>query len=39
MNKITAWAKDNKINFNEEKSKTMLISRGKRKKEKKLMYF
>jgi len=31
LNKITAWAKDNKIKFNEEKSKVMLISRRKRK--------
>jgi len=31
LSKITAWAKDNKIKFNEEKSKVMLISRRKRK--------
>jgi hypothetical protein len=31
VSKITAWAKSNKINFNEEKSKTMLISSRKRK--------
>jgi hypothetical protein len=30
LNKITAWAKDNKIKFNEETSKVMLISRRKR---------
>jgi len=34
MSKITAWSKDNKINFNEEKSKVMLILRRKRKKNK-----
>ena len=31
MNKITAWSKRNKVGFNEEKSKAMLISRRKRK--------
>jgi hypothetical protein len=31
MSKITAWAKSYKINFNEEESKAMLISRRKRK--------
>jgi hypothetical protein len=31
MSKITAWSKKNKIGFNEEKSKVMLISRRKRK--------
>jgi hypothetical protein len=31
VRKSTAWAKSNKINFNEGKSKTMLISRRKRK--------
>ena len=31
LNKITAWARDNKSKFNEEKSKVMLISRRKRK--------
>jgi hypothetical protein len=39
MSKITAWLKNNKINFNEEKSKTVLISRRKQKKGKKEMYF
>jgi len=34
MNKITAWAKVNKIRFNEAKSKVMLISRRKRKEQK-----
>jgi hypothetical protein len=31
MNKILIWTKNNKINFNEEKSKVMFISRRKRK--------
>jgi hypothetical protein len=31
LSKITAWSKSNKIRFNEEKSKVMLISRRKRK--------
>jgi hypothetical protein len=31
MNKITTWAKNNKINFKEEKSKFMLVSRRKMK--------
>jgi hypothetical protein len=31
MNKIPTWAKNNKINFNEQKSKVMVISRRKRK--------
>jgi len=36
MSKISAWSKNNKINFNEEKSKVMLISRKKRKENKEL---
>ena len=32
--KITKWAMDNKIQFNEDKSKVMLISRRKRREEK-----
>jgi hypothetical protein len=31
MSKITAWSKRNKVGFNEEKSKVMLILRRKRK--------
>ena len=31
MSKITTWSKRNKVDFNEEKSKVMLISRRKRK--------
>ena len=31
MSNITAWSRNNKINFNEDKSKVMIISRRKRK--------
>jgi hypothetical protein len=31
LTKIAAWARDNKLCFNEQKSKTMLISRRRRK--------
>jgi hypothetical protein len=31
MSKITAWSKRNKVGFNEEESKVMLISRRKQK--------
>jgi hypothetical protein len=31
MSKITAWSRNNKINFNEDKSKVLIISRRKRK--------
>ena len=34
MSKINAWSKRNMVGFNEAKSKTMLISRRKRKEEK-----
>ena len=34
MAKITRWAKNNKITFNENKSKVMLITRRKRKETK-----
>jgi len=34
MQKIVSWAKNNKINFNEHKSKVMVISRRKRKENK-----
>jgi hypothetical protein len=36
MTKITAWAKNNKIRFNEEKSKFMIVSRRKRKENKEI---
>ena len=38
MRKITAWSTDTKITFNEDKSKIMIISRRKRKVNKKLTY-
>lgn len=31
MNKMSIWAKNNKINFNEKKSNGMVISQRKRK--------
>ena len=31
MNKVLTWAKNNKLHFNEQKSKVMVISRRKRK--------
>ena len=31
INKILNWAKNNKINFNEQKSKAIVISRKKKK--------
>jgi len=34
LSKITAWAKRNKIRFNDEKSKIILVSRRKRKEPK-----
>jgi len=39
MSKINLWSRRNKSEFNEAKSKTMLISRRKRKEEKKSKYF
>jgi len=36
MNKIIAWSMNNKINFNEDKSKVMIISRRKRKENKEI---
>jgi hypothetical protein len=36
MSKITAWSRNNKINFNEDKSKVMIISRRKRKENKEI---
>jgi hypothetical protein len=37
--KITAWSKDNKIRFNEDKSKVMLVSRRKRKESKEIKVY
>jgi hypothetical protein len=34
MNKILTWAKNNKLTFNEDKSKAMFITRRKRKENK-----
>ena len=31
LSKVSAWAKENKIRFNEQKSKVMLLTRQKRK--------
>jgi hypothetical protein len=36
MAKITAWAKNNKTNFNDEKSKFMIVSKRKRKETKEI---
>ena len=38
MSKIAAWSRNNKINFNEDKSRVMIISRRKRKENKKSTY-
>jgi len=34
LNKISVWAKDNKIRFNEQNSKVMLLTRRKGKEQK-----
>jgi len=39
VGKITAWAKNNKINFSESKSKAMLITRRKRKENKEIAIY
>jgi ribonuclease HI len=39
INKISIWAKNNKINFNEQKSKVMVISRRKRKENKDILVY
>jgi len=39
MGKIIRWAKNNKINFNENKSKAMLITRRKRKENKEIVVY
>jgi hypothetical protein len=36
MSKVSAWAKENKIRFNEQKSKVILMTRRKRKERKDL---
>jgi len=39
LNKIAQWATDNKIKFNEEKSKVMLLTRRKAKEQKKVAVY
>ena len=39
MNKILIWTKNNKINFNEQKSKVMVISRWKRKENREISVY
>jgi len=39
MNKKSVWAKNNKINFNEQKSKVMVISGRKRKENKEISVY
>jgi hypothetical protein len=39
MDKISKWARDNKIKFNEEKPKVMLLTRRKRKEQKKVAVY
>jgi hypothetical protein len=39
LTKIAAWARDNKIQFNEQKSKTILITRRKRKERKEVTVY
>jgi hypothetical protein len=36
LSKISSWAKDNKIHFNEQKSKVMLLLRRKRRERREL---
>jgi len=39
LSEITAWSKNNKIRFNEEKSKVMLVSRRKQKELKEIKVY
>jgi len=39
LDKISAWAKDNKIRFNEQKSKVMVMTRRKIKERKELQMY
>jgi len=39
LSKITLWSKNNKIIFNEEKSKAMLVSRRKRREEREIKVY
>jgi hypothetical protein len=36
LSKISSWVKDNKIRFNEQKSKSMLLTRRKRRERKEI---
>jgi hypothetical protein len=39
MNKVLTWAKNNKLTFNEQKSKVMVITRRKRKENKEISVY
>ena len=39
LNKITKWARDNKLRFNERKSKVMLLTGRKRKEQKEIAIY
>ena len=39
LSKITLWSKNNKIIFNEEKSKAMLVSRRKRREQREIKVY
>ena len=39
MNKVLTWAQNNKLNFNEQKSKVMFISRRKRKENNEISFY
>ena len=39
MDKVTTWAKNNKLTFNEQKSKAMVISRRKRKEDQEISIY
>jgi len=39
LTKIAAWARDNKVHFNAQKSKTILMTRRKRKERKEVMLY
>jgi hypothetical protein len=38
LSKISTWAREHKLQFNEQKSQVMLLTRRKRKENKKLNY-
>ena len=39
LSKISSWAKDNKIRFNEQKSKATILTRRKRRKKEAINIF